>query len=300
MSFLDLNVMKKLNWEHDSDYEYTKTISLRGWAWEALRRGKEYYEAYEEFLKKKEKLEKQYGSEWNNIIVDYGPPKKEGEARTEWIMRCADNGMHARELTLGNQCAQKFYLYDMYNPSLIFSDDISFIYKSVYPKLLHTFDDCKNYIKTIIEKNEDGSSESLPHIIPRQAVLIFDLRQDISPQLTQAKKLMEEMRNLFDIEKKEGIKAIPMSEGEKDLWRRHLRTLDALHENPKIKKPYLAERVCDLKQSTYNQTGDKNDLYALGRDAINTAKKFPARYKEFLYRGYRDERIKYQKEESLI
>lgn len=237
---------KKPDWREEGDYAYTENLSLKGWAWEALRRYEPYSEAFIESNKK---------------------PKNKKEL------------------------AKQFSLSDMYDPSLPYSKGIKFISNS-YPVLTHSFDDLEACISTFEEYSEETVSPIL--ITPEQGVVVFDLTKDIQGQLKHAETLLKERQKLFEvIPENEKEPRIKISEEDIKAWLKHIRTLDALDENPNVKKADIAKYICDLESYDRDVTNESQKHYDIGREAIKAAKEFPEKYRKILFKGYREERLWY-------
>jgi hypothetical protein len=90
------SALPMLNWKIDSEYEFTKTLDDKGWAWEFLRRNAEYRASWSEFAAKAEPLQQLYGiyENWDAKALDnvadvwvFCPPRLGGESLAAWRNR---------------------------------------------------------------------------------------------------------------------------------------------------------------------------------------------------------------------
>ena len=54
------------NWKNEGEYDFVEKLSYLDWAWEFLRRSKDYRVAYDEFAEEAQELEEKFGPDWKN------------------------------------------------------------------------------------------------------------------------------------------------------------------------------------------------------------------------------------------
>lgn len=182
--------IKQPDWRNADDYSYLDELDLKGWAWEFLRRGKKYRQAYAPFRAR----QAQEGDAWRQKqpVVLYEPKKLAGESDAAWEQRAARQGLHATRLTESRLLAREWSLFDMYDPAQPYDEHfITFRLSSPYPafygdpapipeetkhpndskalRRLRPFEDLHN-------GNEDIPPEAL-------LVIAFDVRRSMDDQL---------------------------------------------------------------------------------------------------------------------
>jgi hypothetical protein len=81
------------NWKNENDYAYTTSLTPAGWAFEFLRRNKEYQKDYNRLKEANAKLILKYGplneatkEKWQTDLLfwHHVPDRHEGESDSEW------------------------------------------------------------------------------------------------------------------------------------------------------------------------------------------------------------------------
>ena len=121
---------KQLDWKNPDDYAYLQAYignkakkvnpNKKAIAWEYLRRSPEYRADYASF----HALQEKHGKDWRKQqkAEIYSPPKLSGESDKAWMRRIADKGLRAEKITQSQALARKWWLFDMYDPSIQYSE----------------------------------------------------------------------------------------------------------------------------------------------------------------------------------
>jgi hypothetical protein len=87
-----------LDWKNEEEYAYTEKLDGNGWAFEFLRRNRDYQDDHKQVINNREALSVKYGSwapetkkAWSSdrLFYVYNPPIKEDEPDKKWLMRAA-------------------------------------------------------------------------------------------------------------------------------------------------------------------------------------------------------------------
>ncbi len=210
------------NWKDDSAYSYLKREERREvWAWEFLRRFPAYRQAWKDF---------QDQSHAKADFVAYDPPKLENESKKAWLIRCDELGVRPRTLSYKGFCGLPWHLREIVDPSLHFAAGVNFLTKPLIPAPLNFPSQLDQYTRTLEQDDWDMSL-----IDPDYCIIVFDVRAKWNSQVKNAKKIFDEKQKT----KVSGNYERPHDDHGKNLWRRHLRVLDAYHagaDNPEIGK----------------------------------------------------------------
>ncbi|MCC6598014.1 MAG: hypothetical protein IT559_04420 [Alphaproteobacteria bacterium] len=238
------------------NYEYTADLSLKGWAWEALRRNKAYRANYEEYLNERQKLQDEYGDDWCELIVGYNPPKKNDESVEAWKARVIEDEGNPRALNLSGQYAHKWGLLKMHNPQEKYSNEISFVPVNA-PFAVDLYDNLHEHIPAhVVDDGERAETIVAPHV----GVIVFDLTRSFDSQVDRARELVSERVSRFQTKQKKTIKQ------NQTVWRRHIRVLDALDSDIK----FSGEEIVRFFGDHFNYA----DLQKTGGDYKRRAKEF--------------------------
>lgn len=252
------------------NYAYTKDLSLRGWAWEALRRNLDYREAYQDFLIEAETYKKKYGAKWDQIILEHVPAKKKGESLHGWRARIFMEGGKPRELNLSGKYAQEFHLLQMHDPAQKYSPEISFV-SEISTFLIEQYDQLHERIPVEVDLDDENAPSLVGSGV---AVIVFDQTRSFPSQIDEAKELFNKRKKELEAKEKQTLKK------NKKLWLRHIRALDALYGN---------ETFTSVEwEKFFASKGDFKHPDRAGGDIKKTARKFPLGYLNIL-RGYYSE-----------
>jgi len=214
------------DWHFKPEYEFTKELTCKGWAWEFLRRSPDYRDAYEAFLNEAEVVELEYGADWrtNPKARIYHPQIMEGESHSDWIRRC--------ELKLGQRpllewldvlWGKPFGLAGMFDPHSETADTIVFTDRDNFPLIAERPDDLDDYVDEFdLFDHESGldTGDSVFAFIPNVCVVVFDMSKSIKSQMDAIEPRLSLIRKQRKIKKPH----LPTIQPE---WLRYLRVLDA-------------------------------------------------------------------------
>ncbi len=260
-----------MDWREEKDYEYTAELSDEGWAWEFLRRNTEYKEDY----KRVSSVLLGCNPEYSNLPINitdkfkfpeewffFDPPKKTGETSKEWWRRILDEGLEPHCLTLELGYAKKWYLRNqMFNPAIRYNEDIEFRKASELPKVV-SWDECGDYFES-----DDYFEASKVD----KALIVFDMKRPLTPQIEIAKKLLKERQGKY----KQSGKAKIHNKLYRSNWLVYLRAIDAYK---KATNAEIAKVLCPIEHSQ-----DPKAASDKIRDTVIQARKMSAdRYKVIL------------------
>lgn len=219
----------------------TAITSLTEWAWEFLRRNPKYREDYAHFRERIRELKKKYGPGWKQAdeASVYMPPRLPNEASPKgggwlpapgeaaWMLRCEEAGEKPRKISLERWHAEKWGLVDrMGDPGENHGPHIRFARPS-WPRRIETFEAAQALFCD--QDVDEGKSEE--HLIePGKALIAFDLRHAIGPQIKKARALVAGAKTA------KGIKALQSLHKHKGPWVKYLRVLDGLEADAPLAK----------------------------------------------------------------
>lgn len=241
------------DWKNESDYDYTNHLTLEGWAWEFLRRKKDYIKAYKAYRSGAKSLKDKHGDTWNKVIVDYTPYKNENESLDQWGVRCLAKCLSPKTLTLREKYGLAWGLRKIHNPKHQYCPNkIQFI-KDNAPRLIETHDEYERFIQ--IEGYEDEeSSDYFETISKNQSLFLFDLTQPIPDQIKKATEILNNKQSA--LKEDTGVDIEKRKRPEK--WTAYLRVLDAYNENPNASKIELGKLIgTSADNQAYSDTGHK-------------------------------------------
>lgn len=264
------------NWNKDKHYDFVEELTFSGWAWEFLRRSKDYRKSYTDYLAQSKKLEHEFGPNWLNSekCRYYDPPRNEGEDSSKWTIRCGlELGIRGRVFSLDKYLGKNFGLDGMFDPTVATSEEVNFLPPSSYPQLIEKPEDLDDFLQEVetydpISNDVDGGAVT---ILDRDfAVLVFDLSLSAETQsgvLTGQLATIRKERNLTKprLPSKKAVE-----------WRRYLRVLDADLSGTKI--PEIASVI--WSKPTENHYPDEQ-----AQSALKNARKWtnPIKYTRLLY-----------------
>lgn len=202
--------IKKAKWTAAPDpaYAYVKKLSADGWAWEFLRRTKEYRNAFKNFQ-----------ADADAPPYHYSPPKLSGEADTAWKRRVIFKGQaEPQKLSRETYAAQAFQLEAMYDPNLRYTaNKIRFLPLKAGPVLAKTTDDLEPFVSSAARDAGIDAFES------RVCILVFDLDASIDHQKNRAAQILKSRRKAHALAPSRALKFRPS-------WGDYLRVLDLSDE----------------------------------------------------------------------
>jgi len=258
--------MYNRDWRKASDYDYTKKLTHQLWAWEFLRRNKEYIEEWNLSLKKdissqkayQRKLDKQLSDllvhgkgsvstpGFNNIITMNDLKNSIMLFKQTVILReinknyKPDEMIHYSVPAKGAAKKWGFFVDELKNPEI---DDPSKEYNFPIFKIFGYY-----------YSSEDQNLNMLPRIGGSEVIALFDLLKPIQKQLEHFKSLLEEEQILI-LERK-GTKLKQTKIPTNDLWERYLRILDGKAANARHRE--IADIIFPDDESDVEKKVGKN------------------------------------------
>jgi hypothetical protein len=229
------------DWKNKEDYAYTSSLKPEGWAFEFLRRNKEYQTDYKRLEKAHQTLTKKYGpqsketkSKWyaDPLFWHYEPDLFPGEKYNEWVDRAVHQGVEPQRTKLHEHVSNKWGLrsfppnpsHPAYSPPQ-FSETGAFPLFPDYHRVGEFFEG--DYPKTGPNGEPHWITGAGPY---RQkhgyAIVVFQLDLRLDPQLDILKKKLRETQqqqekagHIKPLKKYTPVKVI-------DVFVRYLRVLD--------------------------------------------------------------------------
>lgn len=201
-----------------SNYEYTTKLSLTGWAWEALRRNKEYRNDYNLFLMEQATSQEEQNNNWDKVVVQYGSTKGNEETLNSWKERVLDTDEDCRALNLSGRFGLKWGLLQMHDPGRKYSTEVCFSSEKL-PFSIDLYEQLHERIPSHVLGIGD-SAETI--VAPDIGVVLFDLTRSFESQIDDVRKIINDRSDKFKVSKKKTLKQ------NKQLWLRHIRVLDSL------------------------------------------------------------------------
>lgn len=195
---------KKLNWKEPKDYEFSKTLNSKKWAWEFLRRNPAYIEEWEKELPLELERRKKLLSDPETKDAPYLEGYKKNTPESSHFI------IPGRSL---DKYFKKWGMLNLVNPAQDnpfpnpFNQFMSFQYGNV----------------------QGGNMGNIKKIFLGNYIsIVYDITHPLKPQIANAQKI------LLEIQKdkvKEGKTLINRPKKHKDNWIEYLRILDANAEN---------------------------------------------------------------------
>lgn len=213
--------MKKLDWRKDSDYDYIHKLSPQEVAWEFLRRSTAYKECYLEYKNKSTQNNKIDKGKKSFLITD---PEEQ-----QRILDEEDNGGYRGNLSV--RYARPWHLYRMIDPDMDYPADEcgsprNLFFKTSFPEYIteeEQFDKflCEYYLYSCVDGEYivDGVFNTVNTNV---GIVAFDLRSPLGPQI---KKIKEKFKPRIEELKTSKLTKKPKIQA--NLWKQHLRVLDA-------------------------------------------------------------------------
>ena len=212
--------MKKSSDATHDNYAYLDKLDAQGWAWEFMRRGKPYQDAYKQY----EKLQQQYGEGWQKKQDTVHVPKKlSGESHNAWLVRLADKGLVGKMLTPSQKCAQAvWHLHDMYNPNTQYDKNIvQFMPPAAHPLVYGNPPENRSKVSLHGLRHTADIEEDIAEFLNENALIVcFHPQQNAAAQIEKARKMLAAYVRLF-----------PQPETSRDrenLWPLYIKFLDML------------------------------------------------------------------------
>lgn len=238
--------MDKPDWKKAEDYKYTEGIELAAWAWEFLRRDKDYQADYMVYKTKAQDLEQQYG-DWKKEkdALCYVPEQLDGETKQKWMVRAADMGITSERIRLDHLMGRKWFLKGMFDPDKSFQQGIVFLRPQMFPVYADKLDDLDVYTtRDILYDGEGNPVGVIEDVFPAEyVVVVYDLVHDIAKQAKQASK---ELKKRAKSIKSDNTVIKPQ------VWVRHLRVLDAINSTSPPSYDEIANTL-GYNESRYKQ-----------------------------------------------
>jgi hypothetical protein len=231
-----------LDWKDENSYP--KELPLEGWAWEFLRRNKEYRQDYADWLA----LESHQATassasfllsyaevrkrEEDRKITKYDPPRGEDESFDDWEQRCRSEGRIPRTFTLTEWIQYRWRLARPANPDLAWDGaDVRFL-PPEFPARVGP-DDFENYFE---EHFDNGVEVAMSYTVPKDGsvVIAFDVKRPLPPQLTAAEKMLKKLAQELSQVHPKAKKQVTNREAAN--YRNQLRVLDALAAGATLKE----------------------------------------------------------------
>lgn len=231
------------NHTHADDYAFMKGVKPEVWAWELLRRKKEYRDDWDYFEALVKKAKATAGEQWRScpLVMRYEPAKlDESEPDDVWLARIAlEDGPEPVKETVNEHLARRWgvmYMapYDQPHSSYVtFRPDAR-----ACPKLVRSED---SFMLLTEELGSEQGEIVVTAVRSDIALVAFDLTTHLGPQIEKAKELLD--RQYEDMKKSRSIKRGSMSKQITEHLVRHLQVLDARRANPKISAADIARAL---------------------------------------------------------
>lgn len=198
---------KKLNWKELKDYEFTKTLNSKKWAWEFLRRNPDYIKEWEKELPLE--LERR-----KNILSD---PETKDCSHLEGYRKNTPESSHfiIRGHSL-NKYFKKWGILNLVNPDQ----------DNPFPDPFNQFPSFE--YGTVRGGNIGHGKYINDNPLGPYVSIVFDITRPLKPQFAYAQKILLETQK---DQAREGKISISKVNKHKDNWIEYLRILDAKTEN---------------------------------------------------------------------
>tara|TARA_Y100000031_G_C8198441_1_gene374968 strand:+ start:107 stop:967 length:861 start_codon:yes stop_codon:yes gene_type:complete len=284
------------DWRKAEDYaflEKEEELPSKVWAWEFLRRSKEYRSGHEEYLEEANNLEKQFGAGWlsDSTTFRHDLPLEDGENCVDWVLRCEEAGVRARRIPLDAFYGKPFHLDGLFDPMNTPGENVLFIDPHSFPRVLTFPDETDEFVKNfetygymIPEGDEthlgDGVAPAPREWMPdgggatafdhRFLVAVFDLQLAFDDQVEELKTLKERLLE------RRGMVGARLPSVKLPVWTRYLRVLDAGFEEATI------EEIADI---FWPEPGENDDPVGQVKETRKQALWWtkPHRYVRLLY-----------------
>ena len=199
---------KKLNWKELKDYEFTKTLNSKKWAWEFLRRNPEYIKEWE----------KELPLELERTKILLSDPETKDWPELDGYRKNTPESSH---FIIPGQSLDKYFkkwgILNLVNPAQ----------DNPFPNPFNQF---PSYQYGNVRGGNIGYSRYLNDSFPDGPYIsiVYDISHPLKPQIANAQKI------LLKIQKdkvKEGKTLIDRPKKHKDNWIEYLRILDAKAKN---------------------------------------------------------------------
>ena len=219
-----------MDWQKPEDYEYLKKLNNKGWAWEFIRRSRQYRSIYYPFVENAP--EKQ-------VIVRYIPLKEsQTESNVAWRKRAKGMGLEPFAITASQDRARHWGLLDMYAPELRYDkNQISFGIRNPFPVLYRSYDAVRELF-SLPEVTEAYSRE-------RFVFVAFDAGRKLDEQIERVKPLLNvHTKRILGNNRKN-------TSFHKDAWRLYIRFLDALDADTVLSNSDIYRKIQTLHVSKH-------------------------------------------------
>ena len=240
--------MKKPDWKCIEDYDYIDQEDPVVWAWEFLRRNRNYRDDYEAL--KSGALKEPF----------YDPPKKENETKKEWQHRCIQSDVEPRIFPPAIYLPRKWGLkHRMRNPALnaleLKAKDTSVEFEAEFrPIILKTWDQVEELPVYDSELGDVLISDD-------KLVAVLDLTLPIPPQIKELKKVAEKSK----------VKATGTMKPKATAFLQGIRALDGLDAEAsphEIGKVLFADDVANIDVKAHDCIKSAHKNAELGYRAI--------------------------------
>jgi len=271
--------MAKPNPSNNSDYDYTDNLSDHGWAWELLRRSKNYRDTYDQISSQ---INEQFDGKWTSQRDDcFYPPKLPDESDADWAIRVDGQGYAGAVITQSQFIARDWFLAELYDYKLNYDPERIFFVgsKQTYPAF---------YSSAVALTDEMDKSErqrlrlilgnpKLRKLRPSEELLQAPEREDIVYIAIDASKpLLEQMddcKAFMDAYQKnlQGKKYLKQKI-QKSVLRKYLRYLDANNDNPSMTPLELYNSIIPENSVGRNNLAASSQLSATSAKTLRAAK----------------------------
>jgi hypothetical protein len=230
------------DWKNPADYKFTTELRRdpASWAWEFLRRNNEYRSYYKK-------------STIGGASV-YDPPKNAGESDNAWRARVALAGGDPRKLALAVWSAYQWHM----RPPIVDPDGSKVpTFESRFPRQLLFFDQACPYF----------DDEEPQPIAGHYAILVFDLRARLGPQLATARRQLRPLKS--------GLKQTRRRNISPKKWTLFLRLLDAEAADAKPKEIRARIEVYAVQKGLNADKHRAADLFSDHRSAARALRDDP-------------------------
>lgn len=253
------------NWQMEEEYAFLDDASLAEWAWEFMRRHPAY----------RKDFEMSHGTARDLAGPKiYTPPMAAHETEGQYISRMVADDINYRITTFSQQCANKWGVIGMYDPSQPLSRPDLFQKTDHFPIVIDNLNDLEDF--SLGEDIYDSEGNGIgTRVIPFDGISIvaFDLTKPLPDQLTEIRDKLEHLQK----RSKKPLVEKESTSGQLSKWIRHLRVLDGLRSEPKGTYKRISE-VLGVEKSSYDlETHEKR-----GERYINAAKNQMKNYRKIL------------------
>lgn len=244
------------DWQNRDDYAFMIGVKPEVWAWEFLRRKKEYRDDWDYFAPLVKKAKAMAGKQWRScpLVIRYEPAKlDENEPDDVWLARVAlGDGPEPLKETVNEYLARRWELmymapYDQPHSSYVaFRQDAQ-----TCPRLIRGED---SFMLLTGELGPEQGEAIVTAVRSDIALVAFDLTTHLGPQIEKAKDLLD--RQYAEMKKFKDIKRIGSSKQITEHLVRHLRVLDARRATPDISGADIA-RALGYDEETGGKTASQ-------------------------------------------